>query len=68
MYTLETIIVMPVILIFIAAIICVSLKYAEIVSKNADSLKEDSLTENISCTDVVRGGEILNELYKEYFK
>ena len=68
MYTLETVIVIPAILIFIATSICVSLGYTEIAVINAEKQKTESLKSTVSYSDVVRGGEVLRELYKEYIQ
>ena len=66
MHTLETAIVLPAILVFIAVVICISLKYTDMVSQHADELKTSVPTEIINHTDVVRGGVVLEELFDKY--
>lgn len=66
MHTLEAIIVIPAVLLFILIIICVSLKYSDMVSKHADEMSASVSEEVINHTDVVRGGVVLDELYGKY--
>lgn len=66
MHTLETAIILPAILFFVAVIICISLKYTDMVSQHADKNAKSVPEELISHTDVVRGGTILSELCKSY--
>lgn len=66
MHTLETAIVLPAILVFIAVVICISLKYTDMVSQHADKIARSVPKEIINHTDVARGGVILDELYESY--
>jgi len=66
MHTLETAIILPAILIFAAVVICISLKYTDMVSQHADEIAKSVPEEVISHTDVARGGVILDELYENY--
>ena len=66
MHTLETAIILPAVLFFAVVIICVSLKYTDMVSQHADKNKASVPEELISHTDVVRGGAILSELCENY--
>lgn len=66
MHTLETSIILPAVLLFVTVIVCVSLKYSDMVSQHADEIAASVPEEKISHTDVVRGGVVLNELYEKY--
>lgn len=66
MHTLETVIVIPTVLIFILLSVCVNLKYAEVISKHAEFLKISASEETTKNADVLRGGMIINELYEDY--
>ena len=66
MHTLETAIVLPAVLFFTAMMICISLKYTDMVSQHADKNATSVPEELISHTDVVRGGAILSELCENY--
>ncbi len=65
LYTLETAIILPVIIIFIITAISVTLKFTEASTKHAEALKASASEETISNIDILRGGMILNDLYKE---
>lgn len=68
MHTLETSVVLPALLFFIAVVICISLFYADMVSKHADKIATSFETPTINHTDVVRGGVVIEELYEKYLE
>lgn len=66
MYTIETAIVMPVILFFILVSLCICLKYTEIISCHADVLRESALQNKINNADIARGGAVLYDFYEKH--
>lgn len=68
MHTIETAIILPLIMLFTAALIFICLRYTEITSKHAEILSREAGKHTVSNTDIARGGDIIYELYREYKK
>ena len=68
MHTLETSVVLPAFLFLIAVVICISLFYADMVSKHADEITTSFETQTINHADVVRGGVVIEDLYERYIE
>ena len=66
MNTIETAIVMPVILFFFAASVCISLKYTELLSEHAERLTASCFEERIGNADITRCSDLLSDLYANY--
>ncbi len=66
MHTIETAIVMPVLLLFLLLSVCVCLKYTEQISRHSDTLRESFFEKRISNTDIARGGAVLYETYRKH--
>ena len=66
MNTIETAIVMPVILFFLVASVCISLKYTELLSEYSERLAASCFEECIGNAAVTRCGDLLSDLYENY--
>lgn len=66
MYTIETAIVVPVLLFMILICISISLKYTEMMSAYATACREAIPDDRISNTDAARAGDILYEVFQKY--